>query len=150
MSRVKRQTLLLEIIAEKEIETQKELTYELKKQGYDVTQATISRDIKELGLVKISSMKSNRQKYFYNEPNSEKFPKLINLFQESVLKIDSAMNIIVLKTIAGSANTACLLIDKLNIEDIIGSIAGDDNVLLVVNKIENVPEVIAKLEVYLR
>lgn len=150
MSRAKRQAVLLELIANKEIETQKELTYELKELGLDVTQATISRDIKELGLVKVTSPKTNKQKYVYSEPQTEKFPKLIKLFQESVLRIDAAENLIVLKTISGSANAACLLVDKLNIDDILGSIAGDDTALIVVKSRDIVSDVIAKLNVYLR
>lgn len=150
MSRAKRQALILDVIANNEIETQKELTYELKRHGLGVTQATISRDINELGLVKVNSPKTGKQRYVYNQPSEEKFPKLINLFCESVIKIDSAMNIVVLKTIAGSANTACLLIDKLNIPEIIGSVAGDDTVILIVNKVTNVKVVIDRLEAYLK
>ena len=81
MSRAKRQAIILDVIANKEIETQKELTYELKEHGLNVTQATISRDINELGLVKAASPKTGKQRYVYNQPAQEKFPKLINLFR---------------------------------------------------------------------
>ena len=150
MSRAKRQAVIIDVISGMDIETQKELTYELKLHGINVTQATISRDINELGLVKLTSNKTGKQRYVYNQPTEEKFPKLINLFQESVIKIDNAMNIVVLKTIAGSANTACLLIDKLGIQEIIGSVAGDDTVILVIDKISNVKVVIEKLESFLK
>lgn len=134
MSRNIRQSKILELIAKYEIETQDDLSSELKKAGYNVTQATISRDIKELGLIK--SLAGGAYKYAAPAETSGVSAKVINMFRESVISIDSANNLIVIKTLSGSANAAALLVDKLSIDGVMGCIAGDDTVLVIV-KTEN-------------
>lgn len=131
MSKLARHTKILDIITQKEIETQEELSDELKRVNYDVTQATISRDIKELGLIKILSS-NNRYKYAHVTNGEQKvISKLLNLFRESVLAIDYAQNLIVVKTLSGSANVAANAIDKMDLENVLGCIAGDDTILIV-------------------
>ena len=130
MSRAKRQNMILELITSKDIETQEELVEELKKAGYDVTQATISRDIKDLGIVKVS-VDGKRQKYDKEHTGVNVTQKFADMYRHSVIAIDCAMNMIVVKTLSGSANVVAVMIDRLNNKDILGCVAGDDTVFAV-------------------
>lgn len=146
MIRNKRQQKLLEIIAESEIDTQTELTSALEKFGFPVTQATVSRDLKDLGIVKIRGKEKN---HCYALPGKEFTDgKHYNMFRDSMLSVQASQNIIVCKTLPGSANTACILVDKLGIPAIIGSVAGDDNFILVIDDLSHVEEVAEKLRSY--
>lgn len=131
----KRQKKILEIIVEKEISTQEELAIELEKSGFDVTQATVSRDIKELGIIKIPTG-SNTYKYGIHGdsvlPHNEE--RLRRRLQEMVVSIDYSENIIVLKTYPGNAQTVAFLLDGAKWPEVIGSVAGDDTILLVVKE----------------
>ena len=150
MARLQRQLKILEIIKNKEIDTQEELVDELRLAGYNVTQATVSRDIKELGLIKVAS--SNEKKYKYaNVETSENAvsSKYVNLFREAVLDIKVAGNIIVLKTMVGSANSACAFVDKLGMPEIFGTIAGDDTAFLVIDNIKDADMVVDVLKSYI-
>lgn len=140
-----RQTKILEIIESQDIETQDDLVAALKNAGFDVTQATISRDIKELGLIKV---KTDRERYKYanvDHDDRKLSAKLLNLFKESVVSIAAAENIIVIKTLSGSANAAAMAIDKLGMREMLGCVAGDDTLMLVISSKEAVPGVMAKL-----
>ena len=147
MPRSSRQEAIIRIITEKEINTQNELVSELTKAGYSVTQATVSRDINELGLIKVSG---KEKKFRYALHNAEhKMGKLSTLFKESVIKMDTAMNLIVIKTYDGSANAACLLLDKLDLPNIVGTLAGDDTILVIAKTLEDVPQIYAQLKEYI-
>ena len=127
----RRQNAILEIINEVEIERQEELVAILIERGFDATQATISRDIKQLGLVKMHGEKKKikyTQVKYATDGISAKFG---NLFKESVLSIQTAGNIVVIKTVTGSANSAAAFLDKQDFETILGSIAGDDCIIAV-------------------
>lgn len=141
MSRQKRQEKLLEIISEQAVETQQALTEALRAAGFDVTQATVSRDIQELGLVKSSKVGG---KSCYMKPLDPKLVKLKSLFHQSVISIESVNNLIVIKTINAGANSACSLIDSLDLPEIMGSVAGDDTILIVVRNEKFVKKVIKK------
>ncbi|HEY8423432.1 MAG TPA: arginine repressor [Clostridia bacterium] len=143
MGRTARQTKILEIISQKDIETQEELVAELKKANFDVTQATVSRDIKELGLIKVLG-ESRKYKYAV-EKTSNINVKLTNLFKESVISIDSANNLIVVKTLSGSANAAAVMVDKSGFEGVLGCIAGDDTFLIVCRNEDVVKNILQKL-----
>lgn len=148
MYRNARQQKILELIASKEIDTQEELCAELNKLNFNVTQATISRDIKELKLYKITG---TTKKYKYacleNDHDSE-LDKKQKLFRECALSINYANNIIIIKTMHGNGGTVCIFVDSLQIKEIIGTIAGDDTCLIVVNNNENTPLVVNKLKEY--
>jgi len=140
-----RLSLILEIIDQMEIETQDELAAELKKRGMDVTQATVSRDIKELRLIKVPSEKGG-YKYSVAVDKAKDIPnRMKKLFAQSVLSIRSSNNILVIKTMTGSANTAAAVLDSLNSPHILGSVAGDDTIFIVVENSDKVPEVEALL-----
>ena len=150
MGRTSRQTKILEIISKKDIETQEELVAELKKANFNVTQATVSRDIKELGLIKVLG-ESQKYKYALEKTgNSNISVKLTNLFRESVISIDSANNLIVVKTLSGSANAAAVMVDKSGYDGVLGCIAGDDTFLIVCRNEEVVEKVLQKLHDIIR
>ena len=130
MARSSRQSKILELISTKEIETQEELARELKNANFEITQATISRDIKELGLTKILSSSG---KYKYAILGSEQqvvTNKYINIFRESVISVKSALNLTIVKTVKGMGASVCSFIDKLNLNELLGATYGDDTVML--------------------
>lgn len=140
--RYSRHNKILELIDEHEIETQDQLQELLEQAGYKVTQATISRDIKELQLVKVAIAK-DRYKYtagkFDKQPISERF---IKIFRETIVSYNSAQNLIVVKTLSGCGNAAAEAIDCLELHHVIGSVAGDNTLLIIVDKEENVQEIL--------
>lgn len=145
MTRTRRQTKILEVISLNEIETQEDLVKLLKDEGLDVTQATVSRDIKELGLIKVLSS-NKKYKYAYMDNGEQKLStKLLNMLRESVISINTAKNLIVVKTLSGSANTAGMAVDKLNFPEIIGCVAGDDTLLVILKSDEDAGIVQKKL-----
>lgn len=131
MANKTRQQALLEIVTLYEIDKQEDLVTILHDYGFDVTQATISRDIKQLGLVKVAG---STKKYRYTQVNIRERGlknKYDNIFKECVLSLQSAGNIIVIKTVSGAANSAGAYLDNLMIPSILGTIAGDDTIICV-------------------
>ena len=140
--KAQRHIKIREIIANRDIETQEELVEELKKAGYNVTQATVSRDIKELHLVKVPT---NNGRYKYSLPADKRFnplQKLKRMLTESFVGIEKSENLIVMKTLPGNAHAVGALIDNLDWPEIIGTIAGDDTILIVCRQREQVPDII--------
>ncbi|HHW70069.1 MAG TPA: arginine repressor [Clostridiales bacterium] len=142
--KINRHALILDIISEKDIETQEQLAEELRRRGIEVTQATVSRDIKELRLVKVLSPSGIYKYAPIDREENGVSDRLIRVFSESVVSMESANNLIVIKTISGSAMAAAGAIDALNWKEIIGCIAGDDTILVVVKKDELVNDVMKK------
>lgn len=131
MARSARQSKILEIIQQKEIETQDELVSELRALDYDITQATISRDIKELGLIKILS-DSKKYKYAYIDSNEQQVSsKIMNLFKESIISMKPINNLVVIQTLKGVSSAVSSFIDKLNLKNILGSVYGDSTVMVI-------------------
>ena len=126
-----RQKKILEIIAEREIETQNQLITALEEYGFKSTQATVSRDMRELRLVKELS-KTGGYKYAVPAENSSLnyTDRLRTIFRESVTSCASAQNLVVLKTLPGLAPAACSAIDAMNIRQLVGTLAGDDTAFL--------------------
>lgn len=144
--KISRHAKILEIIEKNEIDTQEELADELKKCSFNVTQATVSRDIKELRLIKIMS-ESGKYKYAaLKERETMLSERLVKVFSESVLSIDYAGNIIVIKTFAGAAGAAGQAIDAFEIQDIMGTIAGDDTIFILIRSADKVERVIEKFK----
>lgn len=144
--KVTRHAKILEIINSKDIETQEELAEELKKGGMDVTQATVSRDIKELKLIKVLS---DRGKYKYATlQHTESFlsNKLVNIFTQTVVRVENVSNFVVVKTISGSAAAAAEAIDSLNFEGIAGTIAGDNTIFVLTRNPDNAQEITQKMK----
>lgn len=136
-----------EIIENKNIETQTELASELRKQGLNVTQATVSRDIKEMGLVKISTG-PNRSRYSLPTrlPMTNVFERLQRMFKDSVTNLDFSENLILIRTLPGTAHAVASCIDNLEWKEILGSVAGDDTILVVVKPKEAVGDLINRFE----
>lgn len=141
-----RQTRILEIIEKKEIETQEELSEELKRLGLNVTQATISRDIKELRLIKVLS-KTGKYKYAtFKNQDVLLSDRLVRLFKDSIISYDYAGNILVLKTISAAGQTAASAIDATNFDGIVGTVAGDDTVFVLIRDPKKMEEIIDKFK----
>lgn len=136
-----RHSKILEIIEALEIETQEELASSLKSAGYNVTQATVSRDIKELRLIKVLT-KEGRYKYAtIKQQESVVSDRFMKLFKDSVLSIDCAGNLVIIKTLIGAASAAAAAIDALDLKDIVGSIAGDDTIFIAIRDQNNIETV---------
>lgn len=127
-----RHSVILDIITNKDIETQDELADELKKRDIDVTQATVSRDIKQLRLIKVLSESGVYKYATENKSETGISDRLVRMFTESVLSINNANNLIVIKTVNGSAQGAAAVIDNLKWPEILGTIGGDDTILVIV------------------
>ena len=127
-----RQDEILRIIREKDVETQEELAEELRKNGYKVTQATVSRDIRELRLLKVAA---NGGGFKYARPERHETAvsdRLTRILNDSLVNVDFSGNMIVVKTLSGSANVAAEALDNLGWEEILGTIAGDNTIFVVV------------------
>ena len=136
-----------EIIQSQIIETQEELANALRKEGIVVTQATVSRDIKDLMLLKIPYGDGHYRYALPSEkPNVMSKSHTAILFQEAVIKIDSAMNMVVLHTLPGSASSVAFAIDHSRTDEVIGTLAGDDTVLLILKTPDDVPAMIKKIQ----
>ena len=135
-----RHTRILEIINDHVIETQDDLIEKLKESGYIVTQATVSRDIKQLGLIKTATKDGGYKYTSSKNENSGNENKLKNIMRETAVNAQNAQNIVVVKTFPGMANAAAAALDALAEEAIVGSIAGDDTIFIVVHSNEEASE----------
>lgn len=128
-----RQAKILDLIEKQEIETQEELSEQLRLIGYATTQATVSRDIKELRLIKILSPQTGKYKYAVasSEVESSFSTRLRNIFKECVTDINIAQNIVVIKTLPGLGQAAAMAIDAMRNQWVVGSLGGDDTVFIV-------------------
>ncbi|RST73775.1 transcriptional regulator ArgR [Siminovitchia acidinfaciens] len=141
MSKGRRHLKIREVIGNKEIETQDELVDYLKNQGFNVTQATVSRDIKELHLVKVPLPDG---RYKYSLPADQRFnplQKLKRSLTDSFVSIDYTEHFLVLKTLPGNAQAIGALIDNLDWEEIMGCICGDDTCLIICRSRDNAEEI---------
>ena len=131
MSKGQRHIKIREIIANNDIETQDDLVYTLKSAGYNVTQATVSRDIKELHLIKVPLSDG---RYKYSLPADQRFNPLQKLkrnMMDAFVRIDSAGHLLILKTLPGNAMAIAALIDNLDWDDVVGTVSGDDTILVI-------------------
>lgn len=149
MQRSLRQQKILEIISSKEIDTQEELCDELIKASFNVTQATISRDIKDLKLYKVAGTKKKYKYASFDNYVDSVTNRMTNLFKGCVLSIKYSNNLILVKTMRGNGSTVGVFVDSLQINEIIGSVAGDDTLLIVVDSNENTQNVVDMLKDYL-
>ena len=149
MLRTARHAKILEIISEKEIETQEELCAELNAMNYVVTQATISRDIRDLRLFKVAGSEKKYRYTYINENESDVSPKMKSLFRDCVLNVTYAQNLVVIKTLVGNGSNAGTVVDKLNYQEIIGSVAGDDTLLVVCRDIDAAATVVEKIKAFM-
>lgn len=144
--KVTRHAKILELINSRDIETQEELAEELRNSGMNVTQATVSRDIKELKLIKVLS-DSGKYKYA-TITHTENFlsNKLVNIFSQTVIAVENVDKFVILKTISGSASAAAEAIDSLNFEGIAGTIAGDNTIFVLARDVEKAQAISQKMK----
>lgn len=141
----KRQSKILELIQKYEIETQEELSSYLMQEGFAVTQATVSRDIRELKLTKLATS-SGRQRYsVLKDGDSDMTERLVRVLKEGFVSMDSACNILVIKTVSGMASAVGAAVDAMKLQEIIGSIAGDDTLMCVVRSEEDAEAIMDQL-----
>ena len=148
MTKKQRLNEILNLIDLYEIDTQEELTDRLNSLGYNVSQATVSRDINELNLIKKAS--GIEKKYRYAKPNvkgSEIPEKIISLYKHVVISVSSANNLIVIKTLGGNAGSAGMAIDAMHFPEILGTIAGDDTLLIVTKTNADAETIVKSLKV---
>jgi transcriptional regulator of arginine metabolism len=144
--KTKRQAKILELIRTYDIETQEELSAYLEKEGFAATQATISRDIRELKLTKVP-MDSGKQRYtVLSEEKEQLAEKYVRVLREGYVSMDMAQNILVIKTVSGMAGAVCAAIDAMQISGIVGSIAGDDTIMCAVRTTGEATEIMAHLQ----
>lgn len=141
----KRHAKILEIISKNNIETQEELSERLEQEGFHVTQATVSRDIRELKLTKVAGQ-AGRQKYIsLSESQMDIGEKYIRVFRAGFLSMDMAQNILVIRTVSGMAMAVAAALDSMDCSEIVGSIAGDDTIMCAVRTVEDTEHLMERL-----
>lgn len=145
-----RHAMILELIEQFDIETQDELAEHLKQHSFNVTQATVSRDIKELRLIKALSDNGSYKYATVDKTEAGLQERFIRIFSQSVVSITSAGNIIVIKTITGSASAAAETVDTMKWNEIAGTIAGDNTIFIAVKDAKYVPEIIKRFQAMLK
>ena len=145
-----RQNAILEIIHEKDVNTQEDLAYELRTRGFQVTQATVSRDIRELRLLKVLTASGAYKYATADKPENGLSERFHRIFSESVLSIAHASNQVVIRTLSGSANAAAEMVDSLAWPEILGTLAGDNTILMIVRSEAEVSVVMKRIEDMLR
>lgn len=144
--KIKRQSKLIELIEKHDIEKQEELAELLKAAGFSVTQATVSRDIRELKLTKVP-VGSGKQKYIIMKANDTPLnTKYIRVLRDDIVSMDMAQNILVIKTVSGMAMAVAAALDAMKLSEIVGSIAGDDTIMVALRTLEDTKIVIDKIQ----
>lgn len=141
-----RQVAILDIIEKQNVETQEELAEALRERGIKVTQATVSRDIKELRLLKVLTPGGAYKYATSDQAENGLTERFVRMLAESVLTVSSANNLIVVKTLSGSANVAAEALDSMRWPEVLGTLAGDNTVLLIICSNEDVPRVISRIQ----
>ena len=139
-----RHAMIVELIEKEVIETQEERADRLKKAGFDVTQATVSRDIRDLKLSKVT-LDNGKQKYVLIKEKNNAARKYIRVLQEGFVSMDMAQNILVIKTMPGLAMAVAAALDELNIEGMLGCIAGDDTIMCAIKDVTLTYDVMTRL-----
>ncbi len=140
--KTKRQKKILELISERDIETQEELQTLLAAEGFSAAQPTVSRDIQELRLVKTVS-NSGKYRYIQSGNSDARFS---NLLLQTIISVDYAMNMVVIKCHTGMAQAACAMIDSMEYPQVLGTIAGDDTIFILLRNEENARQLMQKIK----
>lgn len=144
-----RHSKIVEIIEKQNVETQEELAALLKEAGFEVTQATVSRDIRELKLSKVPTGKGRQKYVVLKHDDSHLGDKYIRVLKDGFLSMDMAQNILVIKTVSGMAMAVAAAIDALKFKEIVGSIAGDDTIMMAVRTVEETKILMDKIRTML-
>ena len=143
--KLERHSKIVELIGKYEIETQEELAERLNQEGYKVTQATVSRDIRELKLTKVQS-ENGRQRYMVMQNQTAFSDKYIRILKDGYVSMDMAQNILVIKTVSGMAMAVAAALDEIHFHEIVGCIAGDDTIMCAVRSVDDTILLMDKLK----
>lgn len=132
-----RQEAILRVISQYEVETQQELAQRLKEEGFEVTQATVSRDIRDMKLSKMPTGEGHQKYVRFHNDEKHLSGKYVNVLKEGFVSIDMAQNILVVKTVSGMAMAVAAAIDAMKYPEIVGSIAGDDTIMMAGRTVED-------------
>lgn len=143
--KAKRQAKILDLIVKKEIGTQEELTTELERAGFIATQATVSRDIREMKLTKVAMSDGKLRYVAYRKTDDDMCEKYIRIFRDGFVSMDNAQNILVIRTVSGMAMAVAAALDHMELPEIVGSIAGDDTIMCAVRSIDDTIVIMNKL-----
>lgn len=132
---------ILEMVQKREIETQEELAQSLRDAGFNVTQATVSRDIRELHLTKVPTVTGGQKYVAFQREDRRTNEKYVRVLHDSFVSVEKAQNLLVLKTVPGMAMAAAAALDAMNIKEVVGSIAGDDTIFVAAHTTEEAEKV---------
>ena len=144
--KIERQAKILELIVKNEIGTQEELTAKLEEAGFNATQATISRDIREMKLTKIADSAGKLRYVAYRSTDDDMNEKYIRIFLDGFISMDNAGNILVVKTVSGMAMAVAAALDHMDFPEIVGSIAGDDTFMCAIRSLDDTVSLMGKLK----
>lgn len=140
-----RHAKIIELIEKYEVETQEDLAEYLKEAGFQVTQATVSRDIRELKLSKIPTGDGKQKYVVLKQDDSHLVDKYIRVLKDGLISMDMAQNILVIKTVSGMASAVAVAVDAMKFKEIVGSIAGDDTIMMAVRTVDETKIVMEKI-----
>ncbi|MBE5897328.1 MAG: arginine repressor [Lachnospiraceae bacterium] len=140
-----RQAKILDLIVKKEIGTQEELTVELEKAGFVATQATISRDIREMKLTKVAMSDGKLRYVAYRKTEEDLMEKYTRIFKDGFISMDNAQNTLVIRTVSGMAMAVAAALDHMELPEIVGSIAGDDTIMCAIRSVDDTIAVMERL-----
>ena len=140
-----RQAAILRVISQYEVETQQELAQRLKEEGFEVTQATVSRDIRDMKLSKMPTGDGHQKYVRFHNDEKHLSGKYVNVLKEGFVSIDMAQNILVVKTVSGMAMAVAAALDAMECHEIVGSIAGDDTIMCAVRTIDEAEGLMKRL-----
>ena len=143
--KIERHSQIIRLISQYDIETQEELAEKLNESGFQVTQATVSRDIRELKLTKISTDHGKQKYTSLTEKSGDMEDKFIRIFKDGFVSMDMAQNILVIKTVSGMAMALAAALDAMNFHEIVGSIAGDDTIMCAVRTTQDTERLMKQL-----
>ena len=143
--KAERQAKILDLIVKKEIGTQEELTTELERAGFVATQATVSRDIREMKLTKVAMSNGKLRYVAYRKTEENMTEKYNRIFCDGFVSMDNAQNILVIKTVAGMAMAVAAALDHMELPEIVGSIAGDDTIMCAVRTVDDTLTIMGRL-----
>lgn len=143
--KINRHAKIVELINRYHIETQEELAAYLNEEGFKVTQATVSRDIRDLKLTKVPTDDGKQKYVVHQKAESEMSEKYIRVLRDGFVSMDMAQNMLVIKTVSGMANAVCVAIDAMKWQEVVGSIAGDDTIMCAIRSVDDTIRVMDKI-----
>ena len=150
MMKSQRQAAILDLIARRSVETQEEMAGALRDMGIQVTQATVTRDIRELRLMKVMTADGSYQYVLPTQGERNLSDRFHRMLQESMLDVAASESLVVIKTLSGSANVAAEALDSLEWPEVLGTLAGDNTILMVARSREDAPGVVQRLRELMR